>query len=121
MFEVFTLAATGFALHRRPVIVAIPATITGTLLICDAWINIIPSAGTALYQAVAMAFIELPLAAVSFWTAARTSDQPSDPAPAAMLKPESPGTAGLAARLPLSIQPYRQHCLVDHGVWHGGR
>ncbi len=45
MFEVLALAATGFALHRRPAIAAIPATATGTLLACDAWLNIIPSTG----------------------------------------------------------------------------
>jgi uncharacterized membrane protein YoaK (UPF0700 family) len=100
MFEVLALAATGFALHRRPALAAIPATATGALLICDAWINIIPSAGLALYEAIAMAFIELPLATVSFWIAARTSHELCAPAPAAMLDPESPGTTGLAPMLP---------------------
>jgi hypothetical protein len=88
MFETLALAATGFALHRRPALAAIPATATGTLLICDAWINIVPSARLALYEAIAMAFIELPLAAVSFWIAARTSRELCDPAPATMLDPE---------------------------------
>jgi hypothetical protein len=71
VFEVLALAATGFALHRRPALAAIPATITGTLLLCDAWMNVIPSTGPGLYAGIAMAFVELPLAAVSFWTAAR--------------------------------------------------
>ena len=39
VFEVLALAATGFALQRLA-IVAIPATITGTLLLADAWLNI---------------------------------------------------------------------------------
>ena len=101
MFEVLALAATGFALHRRPATAAIPATITGTLLICDAWINIIPSAGPALYEAIAMAFIELPLAGLSFWIAARTAGELCDPVPAAVLEPKSPGTTGLTAMLPV--------------------
>ena len=75
MFEVLALAATGFALHRRPTIAAIPATVTGTLLVCDAWINIVPSTGLVLDEAIAMAFVELPLAAVSFWVAARASSR----------------------------------------------
>jgi hypothetical protein len=71
VFEVLALAAAGFALQRRPAIVAIPATITGTLLLCDAWLNIIPSTGAAFYEGIVMAFIELPLAAISFSVAAR--------------------------------------------------
>ncbi len=73
VFEVLALASTGFALQRRPAIAVIPATITGTLLLCDAWLNIIPSTGVAFYESVVMAFIELPLAALSFWTAAHVS------------------------------------------------
>jgi hypothetical protein len=73
VFEVLALASTGFALQRRPAIAVLPATITGTLLLCDAWINIIPSTGVALYEGIVMAFVELPLAALSFWTAARMS------------------------------------------------
>ena len=75
MFEALALSATGFALHRRSAIAVIPATITGTLLVSDAWINITPSTGPALYEAIAMAFLEIPLAAVSFWVAARTSSR----------------------------------------------
>jgi len=73
VFEVLALASTGVALHRRPAIAVIPATITGTLLLCDAWLNIIPSTGVAQYEGIMMAFIELPLAALSFWTAAHMS------------------------------------------------
>ena len=70
VFEVLALAATGFALQRRPAIAAVPATITGTLLLGDAWLNVIPSTGMALYEGIVMAFVELPLAALSFWVAA---------------------------------------------------
>jgi hypothetical protein len=71
VFEVLALASTGFALQRRPAVAVIPATITGTLLLCDAWLNIVPTTGVAFYEGVLMAFIELPLAALSFWVAAR--------------------------------------------------
>jgi hypothetical protein len=71
VFEVVALAATGFALQRRSAMTAVPATVAGTLLVCDAWINIIPVTGAAFYEAIAMAFVELPLAGLSFWVAAR--------------------------------------------------
>ncbi len=71
VFEVVALASTGFALQRHPASVAVPATITGTLLLCDAWINVVPLTGVAFYEAIAMAFAELPLAALSFWVAVR--------------------------------------------------
>lgn len=73
VFEVLALASTGLALKRRSAIAVIPATITGTLLLCDAWLNIIPSTGWARYEGIAMAFIELPLAVLSFWVAAQQS------------------------------------------------
>ena len=71
VFEVAALAATGFALQRRSAMTAVPATITGALLVCDAWINIVPAHGAAFYEAIAMAFVELPLAGLSFWVATR--------------------------------------------------
>jgi hypothetical protein len=71
VFEVVALAATGFALQRRSALTVVPATIAGTLLVCDAWINIVPAHGAAFYEAIAMAFVELPLAGLSFWVAAR--------------------------------------------------
>jgi hypothetical protein len=74
VFEIVALASTGFALQRRPGIAAIPATVTGALLVCDAWLNIIPSIGWAFYEGIAMAFVELPLAALSFWVALHASN-----------------------------------------------
>ena len=64
------LASTAFALQRRPARVAVSATVTGTLLLCDAWINIVPVNGLAFYEALAMGLVELPLAALSLWVAA---------------------------------------------------
>jgi hypothetical protein len=69
--EFLALAATGFALHWRSEATAVPATITGTLLLCDAWINIIPTTGMAHVEAIGFAFVEVPLAALSFWIAVR--------------------------------------------------
>jgi hypothetical protein len=71
--ELLALAATGLALHRRSAITVIPATVTGALLLCDAWINIIPTTGMARAEAIVLAFVEVPLAAVSFWVAARSA------------------------------------------------
>ena len=73
VFELLALAGTGFELHRRSVVTVVPATITGTLLLCDAWINVIPTTGMARAEAVVLAFVEVPLAALSFWVAARAA------------------------------------------------
>ncbi len=81
VFELLALAATGLALHRRSAVTAVPATITGTLLLCDAWINIIPTTGMARAEAIVLAFAEVPLAALSFWIAARAARRTA-PAPA---------------------------------------
>jgi len=69
--ELLAMAHTGSALFRRSAMVAIPATVTGTLLLCDAWINIIPSTALAQAEGIAMAFVEVPIAAISFWVASR--------------------------------------------------
>ena len=81
VFEILALAATGFALHRRVASTVVPATVAGTLLLCDAWLNIIPSTGPGLYEGIAMAFLEVPLAALSFWAATHVPGQPK-PSPA---------------------------------------
>jgi hypothetical protein len=73
VLELLALAATGLALHRQSAVTAVPATITGTLLLCDAWINVIPTTGMARAEAIVLAFVEVPLAALSFWIAARAA------------------------------------------------
>jgi hypothetical protein len=75
--EFLALAATGLALDRRWAATTVPATITGALLLCDAWINIIPTRGTAHAEAVILAFVEVPMAALSFWIAARAVRRPA--------------------------------------------
>jgi hypothetical protein len=94
--ELLALAATGLALHRRSPLTVIPATVTGALLLCDAWINIIPTTGMARAEAVALAFAEVPLAAVSFWVAARSAK--SACAASAARAALAAGAAGAAAR-----------------------
>lgn len=66
-----SLASTAILVARRSPFAEITATITGTLLVCDAWFDVLTSRGTSdISQAVATAFlIELPLAALCFWMA----------------------------------------------------
>jgi hypothetical protein len=65
------LAATALTVTRRSPFAEVSAAITGTLLICDAWFDVLTSRGTsAVAQAVASAvLVELPLAALCFWMA----------------------------------------------------
>ena len=65
------LAATGLTVARRSPFAEVTATITGTLLCCDAWFDVLTSRGAAdIAQAAASAvLIELPLAALCFWMA----------------------------------------------------
>jgi hypothetical protein len=65
------LASTGLLVARRSPYAEVTATITGTLLCCDAWFDVLTSRGTSdVAQAVASALlIELPIAALCFWMA----------------------------------------------------
>ena len=71
--ELLAMAWTGLALSRRSVATVIPATITGTLLLSDAWINVVPTTGSARTFGILLAFLEVPIAAVSFWVAVRVT------------------------------------------------
>jgi len=77
VFELLALAHTGSALHRRSAAVVVPATITGALLLCDAWINVIPTHAAARSEGIALAFVEVPMAALSFWVATRAMSYPA--------------------------------------------
>jgi hypothetical protein len=63
------LANTAIAALHRPPRGEIAAAVTGTLLICDAWFDVLTSHGSAdVAEAVGeAALIELPLAALCFW------------------------------------------------------
>jgi hypothetical protein len=71
VFELLAMAHTGRALHRRSATAVVPATVTGTLLVCDAWINVISSNAAGRFEGIALAFVEVPIAALSFWVASR--------------------------------------------------
>ncbi|HLX21160.1 MAG TPA: hypothetical protein VKR23_13510 [Gaiellaceae bacterium] len=65
------LATTGVSVARRSPYAEVAAAITGTLLCCDAWFDVLTSRGTSdIAQAVASALlVELPIAAACFWMA----------------------------------------------------
>jgi hypothetical protein len=66
-----TMIATAVAVIRRSPFAEVAAAITGTLLICDAWFDVLTSSTSdELVQAGLEAIlIELPLAALCFWMA----------------------------------------------------
>jgi hypothetical protein len=94
------LVATAWTLRYRSSGVAVAATSTGTLVFCDAWFNVVSSSGGAAVAAVAMAFVELPVAALSFVVAGREirswsgdrSARPGGPDPTEV--EAGPGAAG---------------------------
>lgn len=65
------LASTATMIARRSPFTEVTATVTGTLLVCDAWFDVLTSRGmSAVVQAsVEAVFVELPLAALCFWIA----------------------------------------------------
>jgi hypothetical protein len=65
------LAGTAIAALRRSPLAEVAAAVTGTLLVCDAWFDVLTSHGRSdVAQAVASAvLIELPIAGVCFWVA----------------------------------------------------
>jgi len=65
------LAATATLIARRSPLVEVTATVTGTLLVSDAWFDVLTSRGTsALAQSIVEALlVELPLAGLCFWIA----------------------------------------------------
>jgi len=65
------LASTAVMVARRSPFAEVTATITATLLCCDAWFDVLTSRGLSdVAQALASALlVELPLAALCFWMA----------------------------------------------------
>jgi hypothetical protein len=64
------LAATAVAVARSP-FAEVTAAVAGTLLVCDAWFDVLTSRGMSdlVQAAAAAALVELPLAALCFWMA----------------------------------------------------
>ena len=69
--EVAALVATCIALIRNSPAVTVLASVAGTLLVCDAWFDVLTARpGSDLAWALAFALLaELPLAALCFWIA----------------------------------------------------
>jgi hypothetical protein len=65
------LAATAVNVARRSPFAEVTAAVTGTLLVCDAWFDVLTSRGTTdvVQAAVLAVFVELPIAALCFWMA----------------------------------------------------
>jgi hypothetical protein len=65
------MVATAIAVIRRSPFAEVTAAVCGTLLVCDAWFDVLTSRTTGeLVQAAAeAALVELPLAALCFWMA----------------------------------------------------
>jgi hypothetical protein len=98
MLAAALLATAVSAWHRGPLLQACAAS-AGTLLVVDAWFDLLTSSGRDLTYAILLALLaELPLAAVCLWivldpeTCARTL--------ASWRTPSSPGTPGTAATSP---------------------
>jgi len=70
--EFLALTVTGFAAWRARSLL-VPATIvTGTLLLSDAWFDIVLSLGSpGMAGSIASAFLEIPLAGLFWWTAGK--------------------------------------------------
>jgi hypothetical protein len=67
------LASTAYFALRRSRYLAISAAATGTLLLVDAWFDVMTSPGNQLAQALVLAVaVELPLAAVCLWLSLHT-------------------------------------------------
>lgn len=66
-----SMIATAIAVARRSPFAEVAATITGTLLVCDAWFDVLTAGTTGeLVQAgLEAGLIELPLAVLCFWMA----------------------------------------------------
>ena len=72
----FSLLATAWAAFRRQELVRSLAAVSGTLLVCDAWFDVLTSSpGTDLEVAILLAVLgELPLAVICFLMATGRTD-----------------------------------------------
>jgi hypothetical protein len=66
------LVATAVAVVRRSPYAEVAAAVSGTLLVCDAWFDVLTSrtTGELVQASIEAALVELPLAALCFWMAA---------------------------------------------------
>jgi hypothetical protein len=73
VFELIALAATGYLALRRSRYLALASASAATLLICDAWFDVLTSPRRQVLESVVLAVvIELPLAGVCSWLSYHT-------------------------------------------------
>ncbi|MBV9594709.1 MAG: hypothetical protein JO147_13050 [Actinobacteria bacterium] len=65
VFERCAVAATAWTVWRRSQWTVVAGAVTGGVLLCDAWFNIMTEVGTAQVSALAMRLVELPIAAAA--------------------------------------------------------
>src|SRR2546430_13384819 len=77
------MVATAIAVGRRSPFAEVAAAVTGTLLVCDAWFDVLTArtTGEVMQAALEALLIELPLAALCFWVAT------NPPRPAEVARP----------------------------------
>ena len=73
VFELIALSATGYLALRRSRFLALASASAATLLVCDAWFDILTSPRRQVLESVVLAVvIELPLAGVCTWLSYHT-------------------------------------------------
>ena len=73
VFELIALGATGFLALRRSRYLALASASAATLLVCDAWFDVLTSPRHQVVESIILAVvIELPLAAVCAWLSYHT-------------------------------------------------
>ena len=65
VFECIGFATIGWCLLRRIPILAVATSFLGALMVCDAWYDVVTTAASSRVSSVALACLELPLAALS--------------------------------------------------------
>lgn len=73
LFELAAMLVTAYLIRRGSPWLVVGASVVSSLLCCDAWVNVITSTGADQTLGIALAFIELPLAAYSLALAMRTA------------------------------------------------
>lgn len=108
------LAATGLALFRRSALAEVLAAMTATLLCCDAWLDVLSSAGQGTGATVISigeaAFVELPLAALFTWVAVRFARSVAEARPALQ-------RAGFRIRQRRLVPPAGDAALLLRDAW----
>lgn len=73
VFELIALGATGYLALRRCRFLALASASAATLLVCDAWFDVLTSPRHQMLQSIVLAvLIELPLAGVCAWLSYHT-------------------------------------------------